>query len=264
LSDEVRRRFSSVLPRFSDPEELLAHFKLREEGAEASEVEAAWYEHGRLFVSATARIHKEVERLLGEELSRLSQMVAVDVSILTVPRAILAQIIGASEDGLTLREGWDKGFEANQSVKRRRFSLCGVAGQVHAIFAGKTKSYVDDVQLVSGGTGFAIIQAEDPVISTWGDGLEIRAQADFQPGSTSARLKIEAGEVRNLEDRTVPATFPSVQAASAGMPQSDGTPAPAPPAMTITYLKTMNLTLPTSQWSTGPRSSRSHSGATSS
>jgi hypothetical protein len=186
---------------------------------------------GNLLFSGTPRAAEAIQRIL-ENLSKpLCQAVAVDVDLLSVPRSVLGQVLAAAEDGTVLADGWEKTIEAKEGLKKRRFTAMGVPGQPLALLVAKIKTFVTDVELVSGGTGFAIIQVADLVPKTCGDGTDLRLRVELAEGAGQARLKLEGGDVRLLEERAVTATFPDLPVYSGGGGGAEGgsSQGPSPP-----------------------------------
>jgi hypothetical protein len=105
----------------------------------------------------------------------------------------------------------------------------GVAGQPLALLTAKIKTFVTDVELVSGGTGFAIIQVADLVPKTCGDGTDLRLRVELAEGAGQARLKLEGGDVKLLEERPVAATYPDMPLYSGPGGGTDGGSSQGPP-----------------------------------
>ncbi len=75
-------------------------------------------------------------------------------------------------------------------VSRARFSIA----------SARTRSYVADIEMVSGGTGNEIVEIGDPVMGVAGEGLVLRGTVEGQADASSVLLKLEG-------ERTGPARW---------------------------------------------------------
>jgi hypothetical protein len=188
---------------------------------------------GNLLFTGTPRVAEAVQRFLVDLSKPLCQSVAVDVDVLSVPRSVLSQVLAAANDGTVLADDWEKSIESKEALKKRRFTVMGVAGQPLALLIAKIKTFVTDVELVSGGTGFAIIQVADLIPRTCGDGTDLRLRVELAEGAGQARLKLEGGDVKLIEERLVTASYPDMPLYSGpggGASESGSSQGPSPAA----------------------------------
>ncbi|MCZ6792351.1 MAG: hypothetical protein O7J95_01910 [Planctomycetota bacterium] len=197
---------------------------------------------GRFVVLWAPRaLHDRLGGILQGEFRRRTPVVTIDVELLSMPRQVYAALRARTEDGFLLEPGWSESIDDAAKVERSFFTLTGVIGESHALRRATIHSLVTGVENVSGGTGFAIIERADPVVTTCGEGNEFRMRVDLLPGGRGARLKLQGVESRLEDIRSVMARFPSLSVApptggSAGTPMSKE----APQLVT----KELNLTLP--------------------
>ena len=196
----------------------------------------------RLGVRGSEGARKRLQAALEAEVEAMARVVSVDIDILTLSRAGLAKVRKAAGASSVLGKDWRKALEPAEITAERRCSLTGIAGQVHAAREAVVRSYVIDVNQVSGGTGFAILSVADPEIGTCGDGLELRTLAEVLPGDRAARIRLEGGLARIFEERTLTATFPAVPVFTGTGSESGARPAAA--GLIGEVVKTISLTLP--------------------
>ena len=205
-----------------DAEALIEHIQSLAGGEKIFDGGSAWLEpgpRGRLLLLWASRpIHEKVESLIKGSIRRLSHLAAVDLEFLDLPRDVFVALRARTEDGFLLGRGWRDSIADKAEVKRRVFSLTGVAGEIHAMRRASIHSLVAGLANVSGGTGFAIIERVDPLVRSCGEGTEFRVRVDFLPDSQGARLYLEGVESRLLDVRDVIARFPSLTQAKGGDP----------------------------------------------
>ena len=133
---------------------------------------------GRMHVFTSQANHGKVTSLIETEARPRSRMIAVDLDIVELPRQRLPEVrrcVGA--DG-TLPGDWYAVIEGTDT-SRSRYSVVGLAGEVHGLRHATMQTLVVDVEQVSGGTGFAIVEQSDPITAPCGDGLDLRLRVDL-------------------------------------------------------------------------------------
>lgn len=181
-------------------------------------------------------VHRDAERLLEEEVKRSARLAAIDLELLIGPSPVLARLAAETEDGILLRAGWEKVQQEKRPVNRRRYTVAGVAGSVHSLRVARLESYVTDCHQVSGGNGLTVVETSDPITSTCGTGIELRARVDFLPDHGRARLQVQGADAFIKEVREVVARFPSY-----GPPEGSGERGSAPARQRI---KEVRLQMP--------------------
>lgn len=87
-----------------------------------------------------------------------------------------------------------------ESAPGARVRLACVRGARFSIASAHAKSYVADLEMVSGGTGDKVVEIGDPVMGVAGEGLVLRGAVEGQAGSESVLLRLEG-------ERTGPARW---------------------------------------------------------
>ena len=234
-------RLSPSWPPYPDTDALQRRLeRAARTGAPDEDIEMSF--DRRLGIRGSEGARKRLEAALDAEVVAMARVVSVDIDILTVTRTGLARIRKAAGASSILGKDWRKGLQPAEITAERRCSLTGIAGQVHAAREAVVRSYVIDVNQVSGGTGFAILSVADPEIGTCGDGLELRVLVEVLPGDRAARIRLEGGLARIFEERTLTATFPTVPVFTGTGSESGARTAAA--GMVGEVVKTISLTLP--------------------
>ena len=127
------------------------------------------------------RTRATVQRLLRTH----ARVLEVDLRQVSVLRAELARLggIGAVIDPQAL--------DTVEGDELFHVALPGFAGMRNAIGSSLSRSYIGDIEHVSGGTGFAIIEVGDIVTETIGGGLVLDIEADLVPGTPWAQLRLD-------------------------------------------------------------------------
>ncbi len=170
----------------------------------------SWFEvygpRRMLFLDTRREGHAEVAKYLAAEVRRLTRVVRVDLELVNCGRQAFTAIRSRMSDGVHLADGWRELVDADV----RHFSLTGVVGETHALRLANLHTLVVDIEAVSGGTGFAIVERHDPVTQTCGDGLEFRIQVDLGEGDRPARLHLYGAEAKLSESRKVRSRTPTI------------------------------------------------------
>ncbi|MBN1442377.1 MAG: hypothetical protein JXA90_06685 [Planctomycetes bacterium] len=165
-------------------------------------------DRARLVVSGSDDIR--LGAFLSGELEEVCRLVAIEVGVWKLPRAEVVDLLERTEDGSLLPEGWEKAAGSSEA-RVDRYTVVGAAGQALGLFGATVKSFAVDVEQVSGGTGFAIIQVSDPIVRSAGDGTELWLQA--APTADPSRLRLTVGGLRTriIEERAVVAALPTLE-----------------------------------------------------
>ena len=234
----VESGFWSAAPRLPwEAERLLDHFKALGIGAPVSLVGT------RLFFSGSRAA--ELRSLLSRELEEVSRLAAVDVRVFKVRRAQLAAILDGAEEGAVLEEGSLKALEEDGGTKVERYFVAGPLGQALGFFAAKQKAFATDVEQVSGGTGYAVLEVSDPEVSWCGDGTELFVQADSTADPARLRITLGALSAKIVEEERVAVRFPVLTPTSREIvPGPSSEEEPSPGVVHVLTPKEVYLTLP--------------------
>ncbi|MGQ9590798.1 MAG: hypothetical protein ACUVYA_10945 [Planctomycetota bacterium] len=228
--------FWSAAPRLpSGGERLLDHFRALGIEAPVSLVGT------RLFFSGSRAA--ELRSLLSRELEEVSRLAAVDVRVFKVRRAQLAAILDGAEEGAVLEERWLKTLECDAEVER--YFVAGPLGQALGFFAAKQKAFATDVDQVSGGTGYAVLEVSDPEVSWCGDGTELFVQADSTADPARLRITLGALFAKIVKEERVAVRFPVLTPTSREIvPGPSSEEEPSPGVVHVLTPKEVYLTLP--------------------
>ncbi len=133
--------------------------------------------------AAVERARVVVETLLRER----ARVLGVDVRQVSVARDELARIGGI---GAVLEPDAAKSIAGEPCFE---LSVAGFAGLSVAIGSSLSRSYVEDIERVSGGNENRIIERTDVVTSRIGGGVVLEVQADLVPGTPWVQLRLEGG-----------------------------------------------------------------------
>lgn len=165
-----------------------------------------------LAVVASGEVHQWIGSMIDEERAKLARNARIELEVLTVPRAVYAEL-RRHRDGVTLLDdGWSVVLENQAGVRRERYSVAGAAGQIHGFRNVGWESLLMSVEQVSGGTGFAIIEVADPILGDGGSGTQLRLEATLSDDGTHAHLRFEGERARLLEKRAVSTRYPVITA----------------------------------------------------
>ncbi len=176
-----------------------------------------------LAVVATEEVHLWITSMIDEELTRMSRNVRIELEVLTVPRAVYAELRRHRDGSRLLADDWNTALAGKVDVQRERYRVTGAAGQVHGFRDVEWEPFLVGVDQVSGGTGFANIEVADPVFADGGSGTQIRLEAMLASDGHNAHLRFEGERASILEKRVVSTVYPVLTAVTA----SKGEPAPA-------------------------------------
>ena len=208
-----------------------------------------------LAVVATETVHRWFSSMLDEELAKLTRNVEIELEVLTVPRAVYAEMRRHLDGVALLEDGWKASLEDKDGVQRELYSVTGAAGQIHGLRNIEWETLLVDVEQVSGGTGFAIIEVADPIIKDGGSGIQLRLEATLSGDGAHAHLRFEGERARLLEKRDVRTVYPVITAVAARGGKSEAAETPVIQSVKLTLPKQETIrweilrTLPIGRWS---------------
>jgi hypothetical protein len=179
---------------------------------DAGQIQLEWQQGKLCFFGPRAEAEKAKAFLAAESARRL-RTAFLQIDAITLPREALAGILKGSEAGRPLPANWRTALDGVPEIRRRRYRLLALAGEEQVLRDASLNFLIVDSEQVSGGTGFAIIERSDPVVSSVGDGLDLHIKVDLPPQGERAFLQIRGLEVRVLDLRKVTARFPTMSAA---------------------------------------------------
>lgn len=144
---------------------------------------------GTLILGASAeRSRATLERL--EAIARdKSRLVEIDLFQASLTEAEFEDV--TATDGSLLDETW---LEKVSERADTRCRLVGLSGTKLSLASVSSRTYIADVEQVSGGTGFRIVHIGDLVVRSVGQGLVLTASAELVPGTPWAQLRLR-GEI---------------------------------------------------------------------
>lgn len=181
-----------------------------------------------LHVVARDETHEAVRAWAGGLIRKACRIALVRAEVLEAPASAalgIARLAGSS--GL-LPEGWREGDAGRALRARLRLVAQGKLARRIRARAFDARSYLADVNAVSGGTGFSIMEVPDPEVRSAGTGFELEARARplLDPGRHELELRLD--EARTELSRSavvllpaqlgsgIPAAAPSGSAAETG------------------------------------------------
>ncbi len=147
-----------------------------------------WRTGGTLFVRASdeaaTKVKDRVEALARER----ARMLQVDLRQVSLSEKEVVTLGGA---GSLLAPNWFDKLADKPAVHLRLFGLSGIRNALGAV-AGRT--YVSDIEYVSGGTGQVIIEVGDIVVKQVGGGVVVNVTASRVPSTSWIQLRLR-GEI---------------------------------------------------------------------
>jgi hypothetical protein len=154
----------------------------------APEFERGYFTRDTLFlpsVSPAAVASRERLSALAREHLRIFLLEVVDAPLAREP---------AAAPGPEPDQAWFA------SAPGTRMRLACVSGARFSVAGARTKSYVADLEMVSGGTGDRTVEIGDPVMGVAGEGLVLRGEVEGPAEANGVRLRLEG-------ERTGPARW---------------------------------------------------------
>lgn len=155
------------------------------------------------FLRAPAEERARFERALGEEAARRLVAATVELELLELDRERFVRLRSLAPDGLRLEDGWREKVATGSKLASREFAVTGVAGETHAVRVADIHPLIVDVENISGGTGFAISEAVDPMVRTCGEGTQLLVRVDLPDAGATARLRVNGVDTKIREIREV-------------------------------------------------------------
>jgi hypothetical protein len=94
---------------------------------------------------------------------------------------------------MVLDRAWIQKLPLNRGTRARIHSVAGASAALGAVFS---RNYLADLDKVSGGTGWEIIEVADPVVRQVGEGVILNVKASLVPGTLWAELHVEGAAAR--------------------------------------------------------------------
>lgn len=175
-----------------------------------------------VLLTAPEAEHRKVDDLLESQLARYRDALFVGLRIVKVPRQKFNRLQPRLENGFLLPADWETIVHGGGPLASEDYAVFGVPGEVHSVRDASLHTVVTDLENVSGGTGFAIIQTTDPVTDVCGDGREFRVRVEPGADGKTARLAIDGVEAKLEGTRRIKVRLPglSVHSESKETPKS--------------------------------------------
>jgi len=137
-------------------------------------------------VAGSKSSHAFLEEFLRHR-QALPRLAVIDLQLLTLPRPEYVALRATLEDGILLPRGLEA--ELSSQGTSLRSTVTGFTGQVISFRRSSSEDVVTDIEMVSGGTGFAIMEVPDPVVRQVASGLDFQVRASQVPGSDLVELE---------------------------------------------------------------------------
>lgn len=177
----------------------------------------ATLERDGLYVTARPETHAKISSWIESLTRRRARLASVRLEVFEAPLESVLALEKAARGGWLLPEQWGKIADGARGVLES--TTRGLAGEeMHArMFSSST--FVSDVETVSGGTGFSIIEMPDPVVASAGDGFTLRATVEghLDPRRLLLRLDLHRSRTRFL--RRAEFTAPARARSRSGPPE---------------------------------------------
>ena len=128
-----------------------------------------------LRVVATAATQRAVASWIANETARNRRIASIVVEERSGPLVALLALRASAEGDTWLTENWRESDAARATVTRSRVAAFGFAGTRIVARAIEAQTYTSDLDSVSGGTGYAIVERCAPVRRSAGSGLRVEA-----------------------------------------------------------------------------------------
>ncbi len=143
---------------------------------------------GSLFASGSPSQARKIRGTLSNFARRYARLVQVDLWQGVVDEKDLKDV-GTS--GALLDPSWIEKIAKQPGLRARLVGLSGVSVSLASV---NTREYVADLENVSGGTGYAIVEVGDPLVAQRGGGLCLGVACHLVPDTPWAQLRVR-GEV---------------------------------------------------------------------
>ena len=166
-----------------------------------------------LHVTARPETHRAVREWVDARIRERARVATVAVSEYSGPIDAVLAVVGAAEGQIYLADDW-RVSDAGKRLERR--STTHVAGALGCRLRARgfdARSFVGDVECVSGGTGFSIIEMPDPIVESAGNGFELDATVAPRLDASSVQLALEWARCRSSFESQIE-FFPGVQMAA--------------------------------------------------
>ena len=133
----------------------------------------------RRFLHVTARegTHRALREWLDARIRARARVAAIEVAEYAGSVEAVHAVVASLEDGLYLPDDWESseaGRRLERSFSSRGFGPLGGTLKARGVDA---RPFVAEVESISGGTGFSILEIPAPVVRTAGNGFELLATA---------------------------------------------------------------------------------------
>jgi len=176
----------------------VSRFGVGEEGLLNALAEEAGLEDAERFVLAGGVLfHAEPEPVSTKIRARLGALAREHLRLVTVELwqgpASPGEITGDGAAGALLGLGWIDRMASRPGIRARISSLVRAQASLASVLS---RSFVADVEMVSGGTGEITAIVAQPVVATTGAGLLLNIACDLVPGSGFAQLHVHGEMAR--------------------------------------------------------------------
>lgn len=153
-----------------------------------------------LAITARAPTHKAVGVFLQERTNYATRLSIIEVWEIEGPIESVDAFVTADPEAqmaLLTQHALDGPLQ-----ERAYAFVVAVVGKPARLGGYRSQSFLGDVAVASGGTGFSILEMPDPVVESTGDGVRIQARIDATPLDTLARLDLAYGRYETTIERS--------------------------------------------------------------
>ena len=165
-----------------------------------------------LRVVARTSTHRAVQAWVDERIRERARVASIEVSVYAGPVDAVTALLGTAEGTVYLDGDWRDSAPGNRLERRfHSLSVGAVDGRVRAR-GFEARSFIADVEGVSGGTGFAIIETPAGIVESAGDGFWLDASVAPRLDPDSVTLSLAWARCRTTFESSL-AFYPNVQLA---------------------------------------------------